>query len=95
LQWLPGAMKYAENDVFPGGMERNREHFEQVTTFADDVGEPVRKLLFDPETSGGLLIAVAADSADALAAEIDGAVVIGEVRSGTGQMIFTQVSSAR
>ncbi|MEO1442908.1 MAG: selenide, water dikinase SelD, partial [Chloroflexota bacterium] len=88
LQWLPGALKHAENDVFPGGMERNREHLEQFTDFADGVSESVRKLLFDPETSGGLLIAVAADRANALAAEIDGATIIGEVREGTGQMIF-------
>ena len=92
LEWVPGALKYAEQDVFPGGMWMNYEFFSPHVTFAPVVSEPVQYLLFDPETSGGLLIAVAADKADALAASLQAqdvaARVIGEVSAGSGQMHF-------
>ena len=53
--------------------------------FADDVDEALRRLFFDPQTSGGLLIALAPDVADAfLGALIERGVMardIGEVVS--------------
>lgn len=90
LHWLPGAMTHAENDVFPGGMWRNREFFEPHVTFPAGTSDAVQNLLYDPETSGGLLIAVAADAADALLAALDdpGAAIIGEVTAGAGKISF-------
>ena len=88
LPWLPGAMKHAENDVFPGGMGRNREYFESFVSFGESVSEPMRKLLFDPETSGGLLMAVEPSRVEALLADIPDAVAIGEVEAGNGQLVF-------
>ena len=49
-----------------GGLRRNRAARGRAVRFADAVDEPLRRLFFDPQTSGGLLIAIAADSADAL-----------------------------
>lgn len=88
LQWLPGALDYAAQGFFPGGMGRNRAFFETWTRFETSLDDVQQNLLFDPQTSGGLLIAVAADEADALCKAIvaagDNAVVIGEVRAGAG-----------
>jgi selenide,water dikinase len=88
LNWLPGARKYAEQDVFPGGMWRNKDYFEQWVRFDDRVPEALQYLLFDPETSGGLLIAVAAAQADELCADLlaagDQAQLIGDVLPGGG-----------
>lgn len=90
IEWLPGAQHYARADVFPGGMWRNAEYFGQWTTFAPDVAEPDRHLLYDPETSGGLLIAVAADRAETLLAALraagDRAQLIGTVVAGAGHI---------
>jgi selenide, water dikinase len=50
-------------DGISGGNRRNREFASSFTRFADGVAEPLRSLVCDPMTSGGLLVAVAADRA--------------------------------
>ncbi len=52
------ARKYAEMCTFPGGMYDNRQYFEPHIRFAQVISEETRMLLFDPQTSGGLLLAV-------------------------------------
>jgi selenide,water dikinase len=47
-----------------GGSRRNRDFVSAVVSFADSVEEPRRALLYDAMTSGGLLVAVAAEQAD-------------------------------
>jgi len=44
--------------TFAGGLFDNLEHFGPVVRFAPDISEETRMLLFDPQTSGGLLLAV-------------------------------------
>jgi selenide,water dikinase len=53
------------------GMATNREHFSPVMRVVAGVDPVLVDLCYDPQTSGGLLIAVAAANADALAAELD------------------------
>ena len=59
------------DDAVSGGSRRNREHAETFTRFAADVEEWRRRLVCDATTSGGLLVAVAAERA----ADVPGAVV--------------------
>ncbi len=61
LPFLTGARTYAEQWMFPGGASDNALAFEHNVRFADVVGEAEKMLLFDPQTSGGLLIAVPSD----------------------------------
>ena len=87
---LPGALGYAERGLLPGGLGRNREHFasEGGVTVAPGVPPAVESLLWDPQTSGGLLIALPAALAGALRSAFD--IVgrplweIGEVVAGDG-----------
>jgi selenide,water dikinase len=51
-----------------GGLSSNREHFEAGTQADPGVNPDVLSLLFDPQTSGGLLIAAASEAADGVAA---------------------------
>jgi selenide,water dikinase len=46
--------------LFPAGAAANLEAFKSKVEFDDDVSEDDRMLLFDPQTSGGLLLAVPA-----------------------------------
>ena len=71
IPWLPGARRYAEASIFPGGMSNNKDYYEQWVNFADNITETEQLLLFDPETSGGLLMAVAPEKSDAVVAEME------------------------
>ncbi len=54
---LPGALAYAQAGIVPGGLSLNRSHLEQqdYVRYETGVDEGLRKLLHDPQTSGGLL----------------------------------------
>lgn len=69
IEYLPGAVEAARGKFFSGGLRSNREFVEGCVGFEAGVAEEFRALLVDPQTSGGLLAAVAAEAADqALAA---------------------------
>jgi len=55
---VSGAMKYADMWAFPGGASDNRLYFGGSIQFAPGIEEHEIMLLFDPQTSGGLLLAV-------------------------------------
>jgi selenide,water dikinase len=65
LPFLPGAKEYADQWLFPGGACNNQRTFEDHIVF-DGLEEEMQMLLFTPETSGGLLIALSAADADRL-----------------------------
>ncbi len=88
LPFLSGARGYAEKGIFPGGAFDNKKHFEEHVIFNETLGEPAQMLLFDPQTSGGLLLGVPKEKLTELQArakELEQPVwVIGEVRVGKG-----------
>ncbi len=90
LQWLPGAFDYADRDTFPGGMWRNHDYFSQWAVFHPSIPEPHQHLLYDPQTSGGLLVAVAADQAESLLADLlsagETAALVGNITAGEGRL---------
>lgn len=88
IPFISGARKYAELGAFPGGAFDNKQHFESDVRFADSIDEPSQMLLFDPQTSGGLLLGVQRPelaSFLARAKELDQPIwVIGHVETGKG-----------
>lgn len=86
LPWLPGAIEYAEAGAFPGGMDNNSRHFGPWVNFAPNIGYRWQDMLFTPETSGGLLVALAPDSAAAFLARMPDAVIVGTVTPGDGHI---------
>ena len=54
VQFLPGAVEYARQGAIPGGLKNNREFASSCVEGASDVDD----LLYDPQTSGGLLISL-------------------------------------
>jgi selenide, water dikinase len=67
---LEGALECVHAGFVPGGLKANRNFAEDCVEYADDVPEDIRALLYDPQTAGGLLIAVAASDAERLASEL-------------------------
>lgn len=58
MPFLTGARRYAEMGCFPGGAFDNQAHFQSQVRFPGSLDEPNQMLLFDPQTSGGLLLGV-------------------------------------
>jgi selenide,water dikinase len=88
LPWLPGAQRYAAAGCVPGGTRRNMAYLEGKVKLPDLDGDPRCMLLFDPQTSGGLLAAVAPEHLAQLVAMLQERGVrywvVGEAVSGTG-----------
>lgn len=69
IRYLPGAERAAREGFLPGGLKNNRDFLGDCVGFAETVPQEFRDLLMDPQTSGGLLVAVTAEFGnDALAA---------------------------
>jgi selenide,water dikinase len=64
----------------PGGLKSNRGQFAPLVRFGGEVDETVQALVFDPQTSGGLLLLVPGPQAAAVLAELPHARAIGVAR---------------
>jgi len=88
LPFVYGARALADDWLFPGGANRNEAAYRDHVDFASHISEEMRMLIFTPETSGGLLIALPPDEVDAFhgrcAALGQPAWVVGEVLAGEG-----------
>jgi selenide,water dikinase len=63
---LPGAVECVRAGHVPGGLNANREFAECMVSYESEVPNELRTLLYDPQTAGGLLIAVNATDSDRL-----------------------------
>ena len=73
IDLIPEALELARMGILPAGMYRNRTYAEHAVD-AGDTELAKQDMLFDPQTAGGLLIAVAEKDADALMNDLRGAV---------------------
>ena len=88
---LPGALELARRGIGPGGTGRNKGHFGDQVSLSPDLEPALVELLFDPQTSGGLLLSVAGDKKEALlsamAARGVRASVVGSVAAAGGSHV--------
>jgi len=100
LPLFDGLLACLADGVVPGGIERNRESSRDAVEPADGVTEAMLDVLFDPQTSGGLLLAVAAKDAPALVARLHAgaspqAAVIGRVIGKGNGRVFVRATGRR
>lgn len=91
LPILEGALDLAGDGQIPGGTSRNRDYLQGKVFLPKELPSGMDALLFDPQTSGGLLLPTPFDEIDRLIAELDTRQVahweIGRVTSGFGVQV--------
>ena len=93
LLWYPGTWQYAAAEIFAGGLWRNHDYFKQWVQMPKSLTDWQQALLYDPQTSGGLLIAIAPQQAKAFLNKVNAAgetaAIIGTVHAGNGRIVIT------
>jgi len=100
LPLLPGVLELVGQGIIPGGVERNRESSAAAVTLGKGVGQAMLDVCMDPQTSGGLLIAVPQGKAGGLlkalhARGVAEAAVIGKVRGKGRGRVFIKTRGTR
>ena len=94
VRYLPGALEAAREGFLPGGLKNNRDFIGDCVRFAEGIPQEYRDLLFDPQTSGGLLMAILPESAEAAISAFDrhgvSARGIGKVMAKTNPLLFVR-----
>ena len=68
---MPHALELAEANMIPGGANANREFLEGHLQITESVNKHLEAVLYDPQTSGGLLIAIPEERAELFAQELE------------------------
>ena len=96
IPFTQGAQRYASEWVFPGGASDNRLYYGDRVHFDTKIDEPSQMLLFDPQTSGGLLLAVPPEKLTDLidrAGQLKQPIwIIGEVFEGNSIEVLSRLS---
>ena len=79
LPLLPGALEFAEMGIIPAGAYRNLDYVKPRLTVAESVQQARVDLISDPQTSGGLLVALPMEDAGALLTALRDSAIIGAV----------------
>lgn len=79
VRFLPGAIEYSQAGAHSGGLNNNRDFVESCVLMPDEIPAEIQALLYDPQTSGGLLISLAESEAKRLLEQRAEAYVVGRV----------------
>jgi selenide,water dikinase len=84
VPFFEGVLAYVRDELISGAIERNREYAAQYVEVTEGVSEDVEIALYDPQTSGGFLIAINGDKAEKFMQQLhknglESAAIIGKV----------------
>ena len=90
LPVLPGAYKYAEQNAIPGGLKSNLKFYKPRIAIGSGVTKIQELLAVDPQTSGGLLISLPMENAEAFVNDlhengVEEARIIGEISNSSAE----------
>lgn len=84
IPFIKKAIEYAQMGLIPAGAYSNQKFIGDKVHFNEEVPEAIKDILYDPQTSGGLLISIKRDRADDLLKELEKSptkyAIIGEIK---------------
>lgn len=80
IPFLPDVLNLISQGMLTRGDKNNRAYVGETIAFAENVSGEMQSALYDPQTAGGLLISLAPEKAEEFVRNIEGAVIIGEVK---------------
>jgi len=90
LKFFPDTLEMMNTGMIPGGLHKNRKAFSKIVDYENDIAENISDLLYDPQTSGGLLIAVNPNQAKEFLNELikrkEDAAIVGEIKEGDSKI---------
>ncbi len=97
---LDGALELASVGMLTSGDKSNREYIGDDVDIADSVSKEMRHLLFDPQTAGGMLMAVPAGRAEELLARLrenyeQAAIIARVIERGSHSLVVSSLTSSR
>ena len=97
LPVFPEALEYADEFLLTAVAQQNRNHVGRRVRFDPDISFAMQEVMYDPQSSGGLLIVLPADQADALLADIQAlgvpSAIVGEMTEpGPKEIIVTNLN---
>lgn len=87
VRFLPGALEYARQGAIPGGLKNNRDFASSAVDIAREIPADILTILYDPQTSGGLLISLPERDAVELEGALPDAYRVGSVLPKSGKPI--------
>ena len=91
IPFLTGAKTYAKDWIFPGGSHKNKEYYKSYVQMDDSIPPEWQMLLYDAQTSGGLLLAIPEKNVDAFTAVMQqnsgNYWIVGKVQPGSGIIV--------
>jgi len=96
LPVFPEALEYADEFLLTAVAQQNRNHVGRHVKFDPDISFAMQEVMFDPQSSGGLLIVLGPDQADDLLRDIKElgvpAAIVGEMMEPSGKEIYVTTS---
>lgn len=83
VRFLPGGIEYSKLGAHSGGLHNNRDFVESCISMDPEIPQEIQALLYDPQTSGGLLVSLEERDAEELLRTRSEAYVIGRVKERT------------
>jgi selenide, water dikinase len=81
IRFLPGALEYSRAGAHSGGLNNNRDFVQSCVAMSEDIPAEVQALLYDPQTSGGLLVALPESEAEVVLRARPDIYVVGNVKA--------------
>ena len=90
VPYFSESYELAEIGLLPAGLYNNRDYTKGKVRFDDDVPLPLQDIMFDPQTSGGLLLSMPLRDAEDYVKQMPGSKIIAEITSDCGSLIHVE-----